>query len=123
MYSWIEVDEDQNIKNINVKEFKGTNPIDEYAVVGTMFFRNKEIYLNSLQQLYIKNIKVNNEFYIDSLLNESIKLGYKIKNFEIDEYICWGTPNDLRTYNYWQSFFDKVDWHPYNYNKDYFSNG
>jgi len=123
MYSWIEVDEDQNIKNINVKEFKGTNPIDEYAVVGTMFFRNKEIYLKSLQQLYRKNIKVNNEFYIDSLLNESIKLGYKIKNFEIDEYICWGTPNDLRTYNYWQSFFDKVDWHPYNYNKDYFSNG
>ncbi len=123
MYSWIEVDEDQNIKTINVKEFKGSNPIEQYAVVGTMFFRNKEIYLNSLQQLYNKNIKVNNEFYIDSLINESIALGYKVKNFEIDEYICWGTPNDLKTYAYWQSFFDKVNWHPYNYNRDYFTNG
>ena len=49
------------------------------------------------------------------------ELGYKVKYFEVDHYICWGTPNDLQTYQYWQRFFNKVEWHPYNYDQDYFS--
>lgn len=122
MYSWLDVDEHQIVKKVNVKEFKGSNPIEEYAIVGTMFFRNKNAYLEPLQQLYNKNKRTNGEFYIDNLLNEAIELEYKVKNFEIEKYICWGTPNDLKTYEYWQRFFDKVDWHPYEYSKDYFTN-
>jgi choline kinase len=122
MYSWLNVDDDQNITSVDVKHFTRKNPLEEYAIVGTMFFRNKEIYLNSLEKLYDKNITTNGEFYIDNLLNESIALGYKVKNFEINEYICWGTPNDLKTYEYWQKLFDIVDWHPYEYSKDYFTN-
>ena len=122
MYSWLDVDEQGYVKRVYVKEFIWENPIEEYAVVGTMFFRNKEVYLKSLKRLYEKDVRVNGEFYIDSLLNESVNLGYKVKNFEIDEYICWGTPNDLKTYQYWQTFFNKVDWHPYSYKNDYFTN-
>lgn len=122
MYSWLDVDDNQDVKRVNVKEFKGSNPIKEYAIVGTMFFRNSDVYLKPLKKLYDKNQRTNNEFYIDNLLNEAIELGYRVKNFEVDEYICWGTPNDLKTYEYWQRFFDRVDWHPYEYSKDYFTN-
>ncbi len=122
MYSWLDVDTDGYVRCVDVKNFIGNNPVDEYAVVGTMFFRNKNIYLSSLKKLYEKNIRTNGEYYIDNLINESIKLGYNVKNFEIDEYICWGTPNDLKTYQYWQTFFNKVDWHPYSYDNDYFTN-
>ena len=38
--------------------------------------------------------------------------------FEIDYYICWGTPNDLKTFQYWQNCFDKWDAHPYSKVKD-----
>jgi dTDP-glucose pyrophosphorylase len=122
MYSWLNVDDQQNVKYVSVKNFTGKDPLKEYAIVGTMFFRNKDIYQKSLKSLYDKNVRTNGEFYIDNLLNEAIDLGYKVKNFEVDEYICWGTPNDLKTYEYWQTFFDKVDWHPYEYSKDYFTN-
>lgn len=122
MYSWLDVNEDQEIYKVRVKDFPHSNPLTEYAIVGTMFFRNKKIYLESLKKLYESNIKTNDEFYIDNLINESIKLGYKVKNFEVDEYICWGTPNDLKTYQYWQNFFNKVSWHSYEYRKDYFTN-
>ena len=86
-----------------------------------MFFRNKEVYKKSLERLYETNERVNGEFYVDTLLNTAIELGYKVKNFEIDHYICWGTPNDLKTYRYWQRFFTSVDWHPYDYYKDFFT--
>ena len=122
MYSWLEVDDNDTIKKVNVKKFTGENPIDEYAIVGTMFFRDKNVYNTSLTKLFEKNEKVNGEFYVDSLLNAAIELGYTVKNFEIDHYICWGTPNDLKTYRYWQEFFHKVNWHPYTYDEDYFTN-
>jgi NDP-sugar pyrophosphorylase family protein len=122
MYSWLDVDAEGNVQKVYVKNFTGENPLDEYAVVGTMFFRNKKIYIKSLEKLYEKNIRTNGEFYIDNLINESIELGYKVKNFEIDNYICWGTPNDLKIYQYWQTFFDKVNWHTYAYKDEYFTN-
>ena len=118
MYSWLNVDGD-DIKGVSVKKFTGDNPIDEYAIVGTMFFRNKEVYNKSLVKLFEMNEKVNGEFYVDSLLNAAIDLGYTVKNFEVDHYICWGTPDDLNTYRYWQNFFNAVNWHSYDYRKDY----
>ena len=122
MYSWLDVDNDGYVNKVNVKKFPyGSNPVDEYAVVGTMFFRNKEVYNKSLEKLYEIDERVNGEFYVDTLLNTAIELGYKVKNFEVDHYICWGTPNDLKTYRYWQKFFASVNWHPYDYFKDFFT--
>jgi hypothetical protein len=44
--------------------------------------------------------------------------GYLVKVLEVDHYICWGTPEDYETFNYWQSFFHKCAWHPYNLEYD-----
>lgn len=120
-YSWVKCDCDGNISKVDVKKFTGDNPIEEYAITGTMFFRTKESFYESLKSLYLNDVRTNGEFYVDSMINEAIKLGYKVKNFEVENYICWGTPNDLKTYEYWQEFFNKVDWHPYDYSKDYFT--
>ena len=68
--------------------------------------------------MYRRDIRVNGEFYVDSCVNELLEMGLKVKVFEIDHYIGWGTPNDYQTYKYWQSFFHKVDWHPYRLEKD-----
>ena len=121
-YSWVNCDSEGNVSSVDVKNFTGENPVNEYAITGTMFFRTKEIFHRSLESLYKNDNRTNGEFYVDSMLNEAITLGYKVKNFEIDNYICWGTPNDLKTYQYWQRFFDKVEWHPYEYSRDYFTN-
>ena len=66
-----------------------------------------------------ENIRVNGEFYVDSCIQEAIEMGLKVKVFEIDHYVGWGTPNDYETYKYWQSFFHKVDWHPYSLKNDF----
>jgi hypothetical protein len=45
-----------------------------------------------------KNRRINNEFYIDVALDECIGLGYVVRPFEVEKYICWGTPQDLDKY-------------------------
>jgi len=54
------------------------------------------------------NRRINNEFYIDELMNVLIESGLKVRVFEVDTYIGWGTPNELRIYKYWRDYFDKI---------------
>jgi NDP-sugar pyrophosphorylase family protein len=113
MYGWVVTDKDSNAHGVSVKVPISDTPKNDHAIVGSFFFNKARFFISALQQLEHKNIRVNGEFYVDSTINELIEMGLKVKAFEVDDYICWGTPNDYRTYVYWQSFFHKCDWHPY----------
>ena len=65
-----------------------------------------------------REAKVNEEYYIDMAINDAIKLDLNCKIFEIDHYICWGTPEDLQTFEYWQSCFHKWKYHEYSLEDD-----
>jgi NDP-sugar pyrophosphorylase family protein len=115
MYAWMDVDENDNIKSISCKKFiDGVHDIKKsHVIIGTMFFRKAKYFIEGLQKNYKENYRTNNEFYVDDVINQNIKEGLNVKVFEVDNYICWGTPDDYETYKYWQDFFHKCDWHPY----------
>jgi bifunctional N-acetylglucosamine-1-phosphate-uridyltransferase/glucosamine-1-phosphate-acetyltransferase GlmU-like protein len=120
MYAWMEVDEDDYVKSVSCKKFD-ENLHDlktSHVIIGTMFFRKAEYFINGLNENYKNNIRTNNEFYVDDVINQNIKMGLNVKVFEVDNYICWGTPDDYETYNYWQTFFNKCNWHNYEIVKD-----
>ena len=75
-------------------------------------------FLRSVERMKERDGKINNEYYVDNAINDAIALGLKCIVFEIDYYICWGTPNDLRTFEYWQNCFDGWENHPYQLEKD-----
>jgi hypothetical protein len=52
------------------------------------------------------------------IFSNNIKTGLSVKVFQVENYICWGTPDDYETYLYWQIFFDKCEWHEYTIDKD-----
>lgn len=118
MYGWVKVDDKENVIDVSVKIPISDNPFEDHAIVGTFWFKRVEYFNKALKNLLDKNIRVNNEFYVDSLMGELIQLGLNVKVFEVDDYICWGTPDDYETFVYWQSFFHKVSWHPYSLEKD-----
>jgi dTDP-glucose pyrophosphorylase len=112
MFGWIDADENGKISRIAVKQPLGspaTNPI----VLGTFTFKNAGDYRKVVAHLIDRDGRVNGEFYIDSCINDAIALGLNCYVFEVDSYLSWGTPNDLRTFEYWQSCFHKWDSHPY----------
>ena len=107
MYAWLEVDSDNNIKHVSCKKFIYDDPLKTHAIIGTMFFRKAKYFMDGLYKNYQDDIKTNGEFYVDDVLNQNIKSGLKVKVFEVDNYICWGTPDDYKTYNYWLEYFKK----------------
>jgi NDP-sugar pyrophosphorylase family protein len=43
-YSWVNCDSDGNVSRVDVKKFTGTDPVKEFAITGTMFFRSREVF-------------------------------------------------------------------------------
>jgi len=115
MYAWLETDNDNNVKSVSCKKFnpKIHNIKSSHVIIGTMFFRKAKYFIDGLTENYKNNIRSNNEFYVDDIINQNIKNSLNVKVFEVDNYICWGAPNDYETYLYWQKFFDKCSWHNY----------
>jgi hypothetical protein len=118
MYGWVKTDHKNNAISVSVKVPISKKIHKDHAIVGTFWFKKVEFFNQGLKNLIDKNIKINNEYYVDSLMGELINLGLNVKVFEVDNYLCWGTPNDYETFIYWQSFFHKAQWHPYNLQKD-----
>lgn len=104
MYAWLDVDENNMIKRVSIKK-----PFDDienkYAIVGTMFFKKGQYFMEGLRHIYDNNLKTNNEYYVDNLIEPLVNMGYKCSIFNVDNYLCWGTPNDYQTYNYWFEYF------------------
>jgi NDP-sugar pyrophosphorylase family protein len=111
MYGWIE-NQDDLIKSISVKT-PLQNPNSDPIVLGTFIFKRAKDFRRCVQHMIQRECRINGEFYLDTCINDAIMLGLKCKLFEVNHYISWGTPNDLRTYEYWQSCFHKWQQHPY----------
>lgn len=112
-WGWVDTDGDQNVKNVSVKVPISDDPYHDQAVIGAFTFRSGNVFVDIVNELIRKNIRVNNEFYLDSCANVALDMGLKVKAFKTRHYIGWGTPNDLKTYEYWESYFDKAPTHPF----------
>lgn len=105
-YGWVKVDDNLDVNQVSVKVPISQNPMKDHAVVGTFWFKSGKIFVEAAEHMIAANTRINNEFYVDECMNDLLSLGYKVKVFEIDHYVCWGTPNDYKTFNYWNEFFN-----------------
>src|SRR5690606_28141832 len=90
MFGWVDA-EDGRIRSISVK-----TPLDASMsgpiVLGAFTFRRLADFRRALDRLIARDGRINGEFYIDSLINDAIALGLQCQLFEVDSYLCWGTP-------------------------------
>tara|TARA_B100000886_G_scaffold219394_2_gene152329 strand:+ start:327 stop:1985 length:1659 start_codon:yes stop_codon:yes gene_type:complete len=117
MYGWIDCDKNGKIKSVSVKK-PINNDLNLPIIIGTFTFKSLRKLKISLERLISSENKVNGEFYVDSCINNAIKMGLNCHYFQVEEYICWGTPNDLKTFEYWQSCFHKWKYHAYKIQND-----
>lgn len=104
MYAWLDVDSEGWIRDVSIKAPFKDRP-NTHAIIGTMYFRSGALFMEGLQDIYTKNIRTNNEFYVDNVVHALCKRGARVKVFVVDHYLCWGTPNDYKTYLYWDEHF------------------
>ncbi|WP_207847265.1 sugar phosphate nucleotidyltransferase [Pseudomonas sp. 21_B] len=116
MYGWID-SENGRILRVSVKT-PLASPETDPIILGTFTFRRAEDFRLAISNLIQRDGRINGEFYIDSVINDAIETGLRCELFEVDSFLSWGTPNDLRTFEYWQSCFHKWPSHPYRLQND-----
>lgn len=116
-YSWIDAAPDGRVRRVSLKQplsSPGTDPI----VIGAFTFQRASDFEAACKRLMASGLRVNNEFYADAVINTAIEMGLIVRMFEVDYYTGWGTPDELRTFCYWQSAFHKWASHPYRVDLD-----
>lgn len=106
-YGWLKTS-GEKIIGTSIKKQLSDTPMKDHAVVGAFWFKKGSHFINAAEKMIRENRRINNEFYVDECMQDCIDLGLNTGVFEINHYLCWGTPNDYKTYNYWKDFFTKV---------------
>ncbi len=117
MFSWVDFAAEGSVKAVSLKtQVQGSG--DQIIVTGSFWFKRSSDYRRCFETLASRDERVNGEFYIDACINVAIELGLRVGCFEVDHYVGWGTPDELRTFAYWQSCFDQLQHHPYSLEAD-----
>lgn len=107
-YGWVQVDSSNNVQKVSVKKTISSAPLNDHAVVATFWFKRGSDFVRATESMIKANDRVNNEFYVDQMINYILAAGLKAKVFEIEKYLCWGTPQDYenheKTLAYWRDF-------------------
>ncbi len=115
-YGWIDA-ADGVVKGVAVKQ-PLSNPACDPVVVGAFTFKQAADFKAAAERMIAHDTRVNGEYYVDSCINDALALGLSVRLFEVEAYLCWGTPEELKTFEYWQSCFYKWDGHPYSLSRD-----
>lgn len=92
-WSYVKCDDSGNVTELKEKEVISNN-----ATVGIYFWSKGSDYVKYSHDMINKNIRVNGEFYVAPVYNESIADGKVIKTYNIDKMWGLGTPEDLDIY-------------------------
>jgi NDP-sugar pyrophosphorylase family protein len=116
IYSWLQTS-GTDVWRVSMKAPVGS-PANGLVVTGAFTFKRAADFFAAVNRMIAAQDRTNGEFYVDATVNHAIALGLKCKAFIVDNYVCWGTPDELRTFRYWQSCFHKWTNHPYSLFED-----
>lgn len=103
-YAYLEVSNGL-VKKISEKKPISDQPHLDHIAQGIFYFKSAEIFLKATKEMFKKRNTINNEYYVGNSINELIKKDYTVIPFQVEQYICLGTPRDLNVYKYWYRIF------------------
>jgi NDP-sugar pyrophosphorylase family protein len=99
-YSWLAVDERGNVQGVVAK----SAPSDSKSaplIIGNFTFKSSEIAKELIRELENNDVRINGEFYLDSVIETAIQKGLKVTYIEVKSFFAIGTEQEFNTYNYY----------------------
>ena len=110
-FSWAEI---ENNRIIRIDEKKPPINLDSQSVfTGCVSFRNAQTFEVCVESLFERKFEVNGEYYLDSCINDALDLNFRCAAFEIEHFVSFGTPLELKCFEYWENCFHEWEQHPF----------
>ncbi len=122
-WGWARLEADgETIADMSIKTPVSGELFNDHAVVATFYFKKTKQFKEACELMMKEEYKINGEYYLDALPVFYRKMGLRTVIFDVDLYVGWGKPADLRKYeelekNYlsgkvdgwvWKKYFDIV---------------
>ena len=106
-YAYLKADENMQMLALREKQSFTDNRAQEFASTGAYYFDSWNTFAHYAGRLLKDRESVGGEYYCSLLFNPMVRDGKRVCLFEVEKFICWGTPQDLQEYCFWSDYFLK----------------
>jgi NDP-sugar pyrophosphorylase family protein len=104
-YAYLKTNDKNEMLELREKQSFTDNRHEEFASTGVYYIESWKLYRKYANLILNNDIKVGNEYYASLIYNPMVADGITVGLFEVEKFICWGTPEDLEQFLFWSSFF------------------
>jgi NDP-sugar pyrophosphorylase family protein len=108
-YGWVASADLQRISAVTQVAVKravdGVPLAQQETITGVFWFRRASTFLAETEAMRLADDRVNGELYVDTLARRLVEAGRKVLRFRVDKWLSFGTPDELRTFAYWNRVF------------------
>ena len=79
--------------------------MQEYASSGTYYFASGASMIDAFRRTVERGLNVGGEFYVSLAYKPLLDAGARIAVYELQHFMQWGTPEDVREYRMWSDAF------------------
>lgn len=106
LYASMRVDENNWMIESREKHCFTESKMDSFQQAGLFYFSKGNIIKTYFEEVVRRGLATNGEYYISGTATQVIKeAGFKVYVYPLGHFLQWGTPEDLRTYQFWSDYF------------------
>ena len=98
-YGWVLTGAKEQAISISCKVPISEQPTNDHAIAGVFSFLRADTFIRCAESIIRKKRRVRGEYYVDTVADECLIFDYRVIVMEIERYICWGTPQDVKNYH------------------------
>lgn len=104
-YCYIRTNDELEMLELREKQSFTPNRMTEFASTGVYYLDQWRTFKQYAHEIIERGEKVAAEYYASLIYPPMVRDGKSVCVFEVDKFICWGTPQDLEEYVFWSEYF------------------
>jgi NDP-sugar pyrophosphorylase family protein len=104
-YAYIKANSEMEMVELREKRPFTANREEEFASTGVYYLDSWKTFRHYASELLENHQEGASEYYCSLIYGPMVSDGKKISLFEVEKFICWGTPGDLEEYLFWSEYF------------------
>ena len=108
-YCYIRTNDELEMIELREKQSFTANHVEESASTGVYYIDRWQTFKQYAQEIMAQGQKVAAEYYASLIYPPMVRDGKSVCVYEVEKFICWGTPEDLAEYTFWSEYFAGVD--------------
>lgn len=112
-YSWVTTGAHGSIEQVLLKTEPSGDVSSTQGITGMFWFREAGVMFDAVRQWVESGRRNRSAFDLSLIVEDLIERGFSVRALEVRHFISFAARDDIRTFEYWESYFRQNARHPY----------